>query len=327
MQGLLIVAFLACAGLSFFLSGMEAGVFALSRLRIRHLMRAGDRRAKALFDYLEKPENFLWTILVGNTLANIGAASIGVIWLYKSLRPWPWLLCADLVVGVLVFYAACELFPKMLFRLYPNRLCLALALPFGLVHLALKPLVAPVAWLSRGMLRWSGGRRFTGHLFGNRDELRIVMQESAQGLSSEERTMINHVLDLQNLTIRQITTPMSNAVTVAADTPIGKVISLAREKGFSRLPVWRSDGNRQRVAGLLSVWSLLYADRLEETKTAGDFLKPALYLDDETRLEIALRQMQRTGQRLAIVLGRDQSELGVVGLEDILKVIFGEVRL
>jgi CBS domain containing-hemolysin-like protein len=37
--------------------------------------------------------------------------------------------------------------------------------------------------------------------------------------------------------------------------------------------------------------------------------------------------MQRTGQRLAIVLARDRSELGVVSLEDILKVIFGEVRL
>lgn len=327
MQALLIVAFLACMGLSFFLSGMEAGVFALSRLRVRHLMRTGDRRAKALFDYLEKPENFLWTILVGNTLANIGAVSIGVMWLYESLRPWPWLLCADLVVGVLAFYAACELFPKMLFRLYPNRLCLALALPFGLVHLALKPLVAPVAWLARGLLRWTDGRRFTGHLFGNRDELRIVMQESAQGLSSEERTMINRVLDLQNITIRQITTPMSQSVTVAADMPVGQVVSLAREKGFSRLPVWRREGNRQRIAGLLSVWSLLYAGKLEETKTAGDFLKPALYLDDETRLEIALRQMQRTGQRLAIVLGRDRSELGVVSLEDILKAIFGEVRL
>ncbi len=327
MQGLLIISFIACVGLSFFLSGMEAGVFALSRLRIRHLMRAGDRRAKALFEYLERPENFLWSILVGNTLASIGAVSIGVIWLYESLRPWPFLLCADLVVGVLAFYAVCELFPKMLFRLYPNRLCLALALPFGLVHLALKPLVAPVAWLSRGLLRWTGGRRFTGHLFGNRDELRIVMQESAQGLSSEERTMINRVLDLQNLTVRQITTPMGKAVTVSVDTPVEKVISLAREKGFSRLPVWRNEGTRQRIAGLLSVWSLLYAEKIDEARTAGDFLKPALYLDDETRLEIALRQMQRTGQRLAIVLGRDRSELGVVSLEDILKVIFGEVRL
>ena len=62
--------FATCLVLSFILSGMEAGVFALSRLRIRRQMRAGKRSARVLHDYLENPENFLWTILVGNTVAN-----------------------------------------------------------------------------------------------------------------------------------------------------------------------------------------------------------------------------------------------------------------
>jgi len=56
-------------------------------------------------------------------------------------------------------------------------------------------------------------------------------------------------------------------------------------------------------------------------------VKPALYLNDEMRLEEALRRMQRSGQRLAIVLGRDRRELGIVSLQDILKFIFGEVSL
>ena len=54
---------------------------------------------------------------------------------------------------------------------------------------------------------------------------------------------------------------------------------------------------------------------------------PALYLDEELRLEAALKRMQRSGQRLAIVLGRDRRETGIVSLQDILQVIFGEVRL
>ena len=56
---------------------------------------------------------------------------------------------------------------------------------------------------SRLLLRWTGGKVFTGHLFGNREELRLVMQESAQAFTSEERAMINRVLDLQTLTVRQ----------------------------------------------------------------------------------------------------------------------------
>ena len=327
MNHLLLVIFLGCVGLSFLLSGMESGVLALSRLRIRHLMHSGNMRAAALHGYLENPENFLWTILVGNTLANLGAVSIGVMWLYGSLFPWPWLLIPVLSLGVLVFYAVCELLPKMMFRLYPNRLCLALALPFRLVHVGMRPLVAPVAVLARWLLRWSGGRRFTGHLFGTREELRQVMQESAQGLSSDERTMINRVLDLQNLTVRQVTIPLSAAETIAASSTVQEVFALARTHGFSRLPVYREEGGRRRIIGLLDLRSLLFQAQLDETRSAQDFVKPALYLDEETRFEVALRQMQRTGQRLAIVLAPDRQEVGIVALQDILRVIFGEVKL
>src|SRR5262249_59717198 len=86
MNSLWLIALLASAGVSFFMSGMEAGVFALNRLRIRHRMREGNRRAAALHGYLENPEDFLWTILVGNTLANIGAVSIGVTWLHRWMH-------------------------------------------------------------------------------------------------------------------------------------------------------------------------------------------------------------------------------------------------
>ena len=139
--------------------------------------------------------------------------------------------------------------------------------------------------------------------------------------------MINRVLDLQNLTVRQITTPLHKTVMVSTETPVGEALGIARERGFDRLPVWRSEGRHQRIAGLLSLRSLLYGGTLDEKKRAGDLIKPALYLDEEMLLEVALRLMQRTGQRLAIVLAGDRTEMGVVSLQDILKVIFGEVRL
>src|SRR5262249_46272312 len=145
--------------------------------------------------------------------------------------------------------------------------------------------------------------------------------------TTDERAMINRVLDLQNLTLRQIAIPLSNAVTVSAKASVDEVLSLARVHHFNRLPVWSEAGAQRKIVGVLNLRSLLYEDRIPAERPAGDYLQPALYLEEETRLEIALRQMQRTGQRLAIVLGRNQRELGVVGLQDVLKVIFGEVRL
>src|SRR5258707_1270835 len=183
IQPAIWLVFAACLALSFLLSGMEAGVFALSRLRVRQRMRVGRRSAKALHDYLEHPENFLWTILVGNTVANFFILG----WLVAILHGvWGFGRIGFVVIysaAVFLFYTFFDLLPKMLFWIYPNRLCMALARPFGLIHWALRPLVAVVERASRLLLWWRGGKIFTGHLFGNREELRLVMQESISGFT------------------------------------------------------------------------------------------------------------------------------------------------
>ena len=127
---LLFLLLLVCLTLSFILSGMEAGVFAISRLRIRQQARAGRPSARALLAFLEHPESFLWTIVVGNTLVNF--AIVG--WLFAVLHAQPalrrgWFVLVFLAL-VFLFYTFFDLLPKMLFRTYPNRLCLGLARPF-----------------------------------------------------------------------------------------------------------------------------------------------------------------------------------------------------
>src|SRR5215204_1034337 len=251
METLLPGVFALCLALAFLLSGMEAGVLALSRIRIRQQMRAGNRRAEALHRYLENPESFLWTILVGNTLASFVALSSGAMFLYRRLGGQPLLLFIMFLAGVLLFYTLFELLPKILFRLYPNRVCMFLAVPFRLVDLALRPLVALMTVVSDMLLRWTGGRRFTGHLFGNRDELRLVMQESAQSFTTEERAMINRVLDLQNVSVGHVTVPLDKAVMVEETTPVRDLFPLFRERGLSRVPVWRMEHNRRRIGGVV----------------------------------------------------------------------------
>ena len=319
--------FAFCLGLSFLLSGMEAGVFALSRLRVRQQMRAGRPSARLLYRYLENPENFLWTILVGNTVANFLILGWLLTQLHAALGGYRVWFIVIFSIGVFVFYALFDLLPKMLFRMYPNRLCILLARPFRFLHLALSPLVAVVETVSEALLRWRGGKVFTGHLFGNREELRLVMQESAQAFTSEERTMINRVLDLQTLTVRQIMKPLELAVLITTQTPVSAVLAVCRERKLARLPVWELRDGAQRIIGMLALDTLLYHPALDETKAAGDYAKPGLFLDEDLRLEVALRRLQRSGQRLAIVLSRERREIGILSLQDVLKTIFGEVSL
>jgi CBS domain containing-hemolysin-like protein len=290
-------------------------------------MRAGRRSAELLHGYLENPENFLWTILVGNTVANFAILGIILVFLDSALpaqRVW---FAVIFVVIVFLFYTLFDLLPKMLFRLYPNRLCLISARPFRFIHILLRPLVWLVEGISALLLRWTGSKAFTGHLFGNREELRFIMQESGETLTTEERTMINRVLDLQSLTVRHITKPIALAATASMQAPVSEVLALCRDRHVARLPVWETRDGRQRVAGIISLAGILFETGLDPKRPAADFVRPALYVDEDLRLELALQRMQRSGQRLAVVLGRDQREIGIITLTDILKLIFGEVSL
>jgi len=139
--------------------------------------------------------------------------------------------------------------------------------------------------------------------------------------------MINRVLDLQSLTVRQAMRPIEQAVVMTAETPVSAALAVSRERKLTRLPVWEQRDGRQRVIGLLALNALLYQPNLDVSRPVSDYMKPALFLDEDVRLEVALRRLQRSGQRLAIVLSREQREIGILSLQDVLKFIFGEVSL
>jgi CBS domain containing-hemolysin-like protein len=316
---------LLCVALSFLFSGMESGVLAMNRFRIRQRMRSGDRRAAILHGFLENPEDFLWTVLVGNTVVNFVIFSLGFMQLHNWLGRRPIGEGVVFVVGVFVFYIVCELAPKTLFQRHPNRLSLALAVPFRLIHRLLSPLVAVAAWFSRGLLHWTGGQAYTGRLFGSRDELRFVMQEASPSLTTEEKAMINRVLDLPNWRVRHVMVPMEDVTSVPAEMSVLKALDLCREKQLTRLPA--IDAKTRRIVGLVNLEHVLYLTDLDPARPVRDYLQPAFFLPEDLHLEEALRRMQNTGWRLAVVMGPHRREAGIITLPDILKVIFGEVTL
>jgi CBS domain containing-hemolysin-like protein len=311
--------------LSFLLSGMEAGLPLLSRLRIRHLRRQGRASAGVLHAFLERPEEFLWTILVGNTLTNLALLGGALIWLEARFPQHRAVAFVCLAALAFLLYAVADLLPKMLFRRFPTRLCLALARPFQLIHLVLRPVVAPVAWLANTLLWATGGQRFTGRLFGSREEFRSLLQDSAQALSGDERAMVNRVLDVQSQTVGSLMIPLAKATTIAAEVPLSEFFRICRETGRQRLPVLRRGA--EAVAGVISLRSTLYRADIDRQRTVAEYMREPLYLEASLRLEEALKRFQRSGHRLGIVLDRDRREVGLIGLGDVLRYFFGELAI
>ncbi|MFM1943049.1 MAG: Mg2 and Co2 transporter [Verrucomicrobiota bacterium] len=287
-------------GLSAFFSGMEAGLFALNPVRIRTWVRQERKGARQLHAYLQDPEGFLWTVVVGNTLAN----------------------CLAVVITVL-------LLPKRIFQTYPNRLCLLMVRPFRLVHRLLAPLVGLMRFAAR-LVTPRDAIQQGYRLVSSLEEFRLTLQESPEGLSRDERQMIGRVLDLRGVKVGELATPLAKLVSVDTETPLGEVLSLARQRRVTRFPVWEGKGRKgrePRVVGVISLKTLLYQDQLNLGRPAAEFLKPALYLPEESQADEALQRMRRSGHRLAIVLGSRGKEVGVVTRDDILRYLFGEVKV
>jgi CBS domain containing-hemolysin-like protein len=326
MNTLVVILLPICLAISFLCAGMEAGVLALGRWRIRQQAREGLRRAKVLMGYLDNPENFLWTILVANTLAAFGAISLIVYQLFQLLRGHPVYDLLAFIGALLLFFAICDLFPKVLFRMYPNRSCMIAAIPFQLIHLLMTPLASLIQRFSNLFLKWTGGQAYTGKIFSSRKELRMAVQQTTEGLTTEERGMITRVLDLQQTTIGQLMLPFWRLPDLHAKLTGNELLQLARDTNRNHLPVWE-DTTRRRIAGVVDFRSILYGTEGERSRPLAERMIPALYVSDHVGVEEALRRLQRSGQPLAIVLDPTRREIGVIGFEEILRSIFGEVKI
>jgi putative hemolysin len=326
MNTLVLILLPLCLAISFLCAGMEAGVFALGRWRIRQQAREGLRRAKVLMGYLDKPENFLWTILVANTLAVFGSIALIVFELFELLRGHPFYSALAFIGALILFYAICDLFPKVLFRMFPNRCCMIAAIPFQLIHFFMTPLASLIQRFSNLFLRMTGGQAYTGKIFSSRKELRMAMQQSTEGLTTEERGMITRVLDLQQTSVAQLMLPFWRLPDLHAQLTGNELLHAARETNRNHLPVWE-DTSRRRIAGVVDFRAILYGAEAERARPLRERMTPALYISDHVGVEEALRRLQRSGQPMAIVLDATRREIGVISFEEILRSIFGEVKI
>lgn len=311
--------------ISFLLSGMEAGLFALNRLRIRLLARQGRRAAQLLLEHLEQPESFLWTVVVGNALANAVVLGWLFVQMYRWTGGWGWPLVVGYGVGIYLFYTFFDLLPKMWFRSRPNRLCMACAPVFRALYVVLRPVVWLLENGSRRLLRRTGGRPFTGRLFGNREEMYALMVDSASGLTSAERRMITRVLELSTVSARTLTRAWEESPWIAAGATVGELLDKARQRDWSHVVVRSGPG--PEVVGMVSVDRILFAGEPDPRQSLEPWLEPALLADEGDRLEVILRRMHGSGRPLAVVQDARGETIGTLHRQDILQMIFGDLRL
>jgi len=143
-------------------------------------------------------------------------------------------------------------------------------------------------------------------------------------IEQDALSMIEGVLQVSELRVRDITTPRSQMVVVPRDAEIETVFPLVAESAHSRYPVIGED--RTEVIGILLVKDLLLQGLRDRTQLVRDIMRPALYVPESKRLNVLLREFRATRSHMAIVVDEYGAAAGLVTIEDVLEQIVGDIE-
>jgi Mg2+/Co2+ transporter CorB len=329
-------AILALLVLSAFFSGSETALTAASRGKLRTRADRGDRSAGRALAITEDNERLIGSVLLGNNLVNILAASLATA-LFTRLFGESGVALATLVMTLLVLVFA-EVLPKTYAITDPERAAARVSAPIKVVILVFSPFVTAVRALTRGML-WVFGVRTDpdSHIMAVRDEIlgAITLGHSEGAVEKEDRDRLLGALDLSDRTVDEIMLHRSQIEMIDADRPAREVLEQCLESAYTRLPVFR--GDPENIIGVIHAKDLsraMYAaqEAAEGDRAAAfdrfDILQVAMepyFIPETTTLDDQMRQFLRRHPHFALVVDEYGSLQGLITLEDILEEIVGEI--
>lgn len=159
------------------------------------------------------------------------------------------------------------------------------------------------------------------------NELRTALAAAEEEgvIESEERAMLEGAFAFREKPVYTVMTSLEDVTGVVESTGLAEVLRVSLEGGHSRLPVFADAAAREHVAGILATKDLLRPLREGAFVTAQGVMRPAFFLDGETRIAVALERLRRERTLMAVVT-RGETAIGIVTLEDLLEELVGEIE-
>jgi magnesium and cobalt transporter len=161
----------------------------------------------------------------------------------------------------------------------------------------------------------------------NRAELGELLREASERgvVDGDALTMLEGVLEVAELQVRDIMVPRAQTVFVRRDDSPARILPVVIESGHSRFPVM--DETRDDIVGILLAKDLLRlttkADR--ERFDIREYMRPAVFVPESKRLNVLLREFRRNRNHMAIVVDEYGGVSGLVTIEDVIEQIVGEI--
>ena len=316
----LLIALVILVAFSAFFSASETAFSSLNQIRLKSRAEDGDKAAARVLAMSEQYDKLLSTILIGNNIVNIGAASIATVLFTKALGEERGATVSTIVLTIVVLVFG-EVSPKSIAKEMPETIATAVS-PF--LNL-LMTLFTPLTWL------FSQWKKLLNHFIHSSEEdtitegelMTMVSEAENDGeLTDRESQLIRSAIEFDDVEVEEILTPRVDVIAVEDDITLEELARTFAESGYSRLPVYH--GTIDNIIGVVHEKDF-YLGRLKKETTLEDLIKPTLYTTGSTQISQLLRILREQHHHMAVVVDEYGGTEGIITLEDILEELVGEI--
>lgn len=315
----LIVVLAGLVLFSAYFSATETAFSSLNPIKLKSMAAKGNKRAERTLAFSEKFDKILSTILIGNNIVNIAAASIGTV-LFTKFFGNAGVSISTIVMTVTVLIFG-EITPKVIAKDMPEQFAM-FSTPFLKIFYTL---------FSPLNLIFSLWKKFVTQLFHSKrehgmteEELLIIVDEAQQegGINEEAGDLIKSAIEFEDLDAIEICTPRVAIVAVSENMGVPEIAETFKTCGYSRLPVYRE--SIDNITGVIHQKDF-YTHVIEEKRPLSSIISSITVIRPNIKISKLMRILQQKRSHIALLVDEYGGTLGIITLEDILEELVGEI--
>ncbi|WP_370545426.1 hemolysin family protein [Jeotgalicoccus sp. ATCC 8456] len=304
---------------SLFFSGSETALTAVNKIKLQSQAAGGNKKAEKLYELVNKPSQFITTILIGNNIANL----ITPVLVTSMAIQYGWSVTLASAVLTITIIICAEVIPKSIAAAFPERVSYTVRPIISFLNIIFYPLTVILNSMTDFITKiLSKGSKKSWTV--SRDEIVNLVQiaDSEGALASTESQRLKGILDFKELNVKDVmTTPRTEMMAIHKDEKMEDVRDTVINNMHTRYPVY-DEGLDDIVGVFHSKYLLKWSVTPEKSLLDFSDTKP-LTIREFQNVEDVLRRMSRERRHLAIVLDEYGGTEGILTHEDIIETMLG----
>ena len=315
-----IIVIIVMVALSAYFSVTETAFTSFNKVRMKNMLADGNKKAKLVLELSENYDKLISTILIGNTIVNIVAASVATLVFVSIFGARIGATVSAIVLTIVVLIFA-EISPKSIAKEMPEKFCLFTAPGIRVLIFLLTPLNFIFAkWkkLLTKIFTIDGDKHIT-----EEELLTIVEEAETEGsINTEQSELIQNAIEFSDVEAWDVLTSRVDMIAIDINTSKEEVSEIFIKTGFSRLPVYEESVDK--IIGVLNQKDFSNFI-INSDKEISEFVKPVVFMAGSVKVPMLLKKMQKIKTHIAVIVDEYGGTEGIVTMEDIIEELVGEI--